>query len=228
MIKAVLMDIDGTLYPYSTCDKAGEKNMHKMLEELADNIISDDCFDELIGQAKRYVKSNTENTASCHSRLLYSHKLCELCGCYTAENVLKLYDSYWDAYLAEMTLFQGAEAFLKKVKENGLKLGFCTDLTAHIQMRKLVKLGLSDVADAVVTSEESGVEKPSQKPFSMLLEKLCIEPQQAVMIGDDYKKDIVGAEQCGITAIQLSDKAAHNIKAESYPELWTLLEDMLK
>ncbi len=227
MIRAVLFDIDDTLYPYAPCDSAGEEEMRRVLSGITGEPLSADAFASLLSRAKQHVKAHTAGTAACHNRMLYSQRICELCGCFTAEHALQLYNAYWNAYLAQMRPFDGALALLQEIRASGAKLGFCTDLTAHIQMRKLIRLGIPDIADAMVTSEESGAEKPSPVPYRLLLEKLRAAPEEAVMIGDDYQKDILGAEALGIRAVQFGTDCRHSIHAADYRALSEILKGMM-
>ena len=225
MIRAVIFDIDNTLYPYAPCDAAGTAAMREAFSAICGEAVDAAAFSALLQCAKRDVKAHTEGTAACHERLLYAQRLCEVTAHFSAENVLKLYHAYWDAYLASMRAFPGAVQLLRAIKANGVKLGCCTDLTAQIQMRKLVVLGLSDAADAIVTSEESGVEKPDPKPFRMVLEKLGVPASQAVMIGDDYQKDICGATAIGMRAIEYSTSPGHPVAAGDYEALTAILKE---
>ena len=224
MYKAIIFDIDNTLYAYDPCNCAGTSAMKRAFSNICPE--KKDDFEKLLVQSKAEVKKHTVGTAACHNRMLYAQRLCEFAGCFTAENTMLLYNAYWDAFLSEMTLFDGVNTLLQKLKKEGFLIGFCTDLTVMIQMRKLCRLGLSDIADAIVTSEESGAEKPSVRPFSLIMEKLNVSPDSAVMIGDDYKKDICGAENVGMTAIQIGKNCRHNISASDFNSLSELLEEM--
>ena len=84
---------------------------------------------------------------------------------------------------------------------------FLTKLArAEIQLKKIAHLGISDYIDFVITSEEVGAEKPSKRIFYAALDKLNCDPGEAVMIGDDLKKDISGAEKLGIKAYKSFDE----------------------
>lgn len=85
-----------------------------------------------------------------------------------------------------------------------------TDLTAQIQFRKLVYLELDQRFEYVVTSEESGADKPNQVGFKIALEKLGVtEPSNEIvwMIGDNVVSDIEGAKN-SIDASTLALKEA--------------------
>lgn len=208
-IKAVIFDIDNTLYSYAPCDKAGTEAMKKYLEGLSAG--SSLSFEDNLAASKKRVKSFNGNTAASHNRMLYSQRMCENLGITGAEAVLGLYNSYWDAYLGAMKLRQGVKEVFEFLKKHNIKTGFCTDLTANIQFRKIVRLGISDFPDAIVTSEECGAEKPSPVIFGCILEKLNVLPSEAVMVGDDFSKDVQGALRCGMKAVYIGgDKTAEN------------------
>lgn len=227
MISAVLFDIDNTLYSYAPCDIAGQEAMyHAFLCEVKSKMTRAE-FDQLLAKAKMNVKQHLKGTAACHNRMLYAQQICELAGCFSAERALKLYNAYWDAFLDKMKLFDGIEELFSELKKKNIKIGFCTDLTAQIQMRKMIKLGISTVPEAVVTSEESGIEKPSDIPFRLLMMKLRVDPEHTVMIGDDYEKDILGAERAGIRAIQIGPKCAYQIHADNFYQVGEILKQWI-
>ena len=53
-----------------------------------------------------------------------------------------------------MLLFPGVTNFLSLLRTNKVPLAIVTDLTSHIQLRKLTYFNLEESFDAVVTSEE--------------------------------------------------------------------------
>ena len=114
---------------------------------------------------------------------------------------LQMYEMYWGTFIEKMQLFPGARSLIDSLCEKGIMIAVCTDLTAHIQHRKLIALGLSDDIFCLVTSEEAGREKPASEMFALCLEKLGLPAEEVCYIGDNYSKDIVGAKACGMKAI---------------------------
>lgn len=49
-----------------------------------------------------------------HNRLLYFQKTTELLNCFNAPFVFDLYETYWNAFIQNMTLFEGVIDFLKE------------------------------------------------------------------------------------------------------------------
>lgn len=71
------------------------------------------------------------------------------------ESSFIIYNIYWDAFLENIIPFDGVYKLLEKYKNN---ICLVTDLTAHIQYRKVEKLKLNEYCQAIVTSEEAGKE----------------------------------------------------------------------
>jgi len=75
----------------------------------------------------------------------------------------------------------------------------------------LAQVGLAEFFAFILPSAEIGVEKPDGRIFSVALQRLGLEPQEVVHIGDSYEADVVGARAVGITPILLDreDKARY-------------------
>ena len=198
MYKAMLFDLDDTLYNYSVLNiTATEMVKRYAQEELG---ISGDEFSNAYQAARQAVKKRLGNVAACHNRLLYFQETLEYLQCPPVLHAMEMYDIYCNYILRHMQLADGAEEFLQYLQANNVKIGICTDLTAHIQHRKIRKLQLEQYLDCLVTSEEVGAEKPNRNIFLLALQKLDIRADEVCYIGDSYEKDIEGALACGITA----------------------------
>lgn len=63
------------------------------------------------------------------------------------------------------------------------------------------KYDLRKFFDVILLSYEAGVLKTDKKMFSILLKKLKVKKNEAIMVGDSIDSDIKGAENAGIKAI---------------------------
>ena len=106
------------------------------------------------------------------------------------------------------------------LKSFGLKIGIATDGTTIEQMEQINRLGIYESIDAIVTSEDIGVEKPNRKIFEKIIYDLHIKnPKHAYMVGDDYSRDIIGAKESNLMAIWVTryaniSKVTRNICAD--------------
>ncbi len=218
-----ILDLDNTLYDYKVPHNIAIK---RVLSNFSDEFgIGIDKSEKIFRAARKKTQEQLVNTAASHNRLLYFQKMLELNNINSLDYAMKYYDIYWDTFLENMKLFEDARLFLEKIKTSGCGVCILTDLTAHIQYRKIQKLGLSRFVDFMVTSEEVGVEKPNPKMFKIALYKLNCDPKQTIMIGDNWEKDIIGASAVGLKAIWMNhDKDSRElpdgvIEVENFEEI---------
>jgi len=194
--KGLLLDIDNTLYDYNISHISAKKNVINYC--MSKFSLSEEQIIFAYDKARDKVQINLVETAASHNRLLYFQKMCEILDLNSLKYGLNIYNAYWDSFLDNMKLFDGVENLLRQYKN---KICLVTDLTAHIQFRKIQKLGLSSFCNLMVTSEEVGKEKPHPYIFLSALHKLNLHAHDVCMIGDNFKKDIYGASNVGIDAI---------------------------
>ncbi|MEY8248043.1 MAG: HAD family hydrolase [Bermanella sp.] len=203
MFKGILLDIDNTLYRYRPLHEMAQNALFDYIQQYYSFSRTD--IESAYSQAKLQIKQNTPHLASSHNRLLYAQNLCEIIGLNSLTHSLELYNIYWDCFIENLTLSQGAQAFFES--HSHIPICLLTDLTAHIQHRKVAKLELQRWASLMVSSEEAGCEKPHPFMFQLALHKLGMSSNEVCMIGDNYKKDIEGAKRLGIHAFWLTCEA---------------------
>ena len=199
MYKAIIFDLDNTLYDYTACNGIARGKLAKRGSEIF--AVTPEEFLRVYDEANKAVKQRMGDSASCHNRILYAQGTVEKLGGNLVTLTPELYNIYWDTLLEVMELYPGSLDFIKEAKEKGCRIGICTDMTAHIQYRKLAKMGLAPYIDAIVTSEEMGVEKPHAAMFHACLDKLKTKSHETIYIGDSYERDIKGSSQVGITPV---------------------------
>jgi HAD superfamily hydrolase (TIGR01549 family) len=215
--KGILLDLDNTLYKY---DKPHLTALDEVFRVCSKKFsISQNESKKAYGIARKKVHIELSETAASHNRLLYFQKMMEILKINPLCNGLKLYNTYWNTFLDNLKVCDGVYEFLEKYKG---KVCLVTDLTAHIQFRKIEKLRFGDYIDCIVTSEEAGREKPHPYIFTLALQKLNLMPEDVCMIGDSFNKDITGASNLSIHSfwinheeknVHFDEKLVTNVKS---------------
>jgi putative hydrolase of the HAD superfamily len=199
--ETLFVDLDDTLYPYPECNEAGKDAAHRKARDLGYDV-DRDAFEDLYLEARREVKRELAGTASAHERFLYFKRLIQIhAGTHSARDALALGETYWETYVEAMALFDGVEETLAAVNEAGVDVAVVSNLTTRIQLKKIEHLGLEEYVDLVMTSEETGREKPASVMFTLPLAQLDSKPSEAVMVGDSVASDIEGGNAVGLTTV---------------------------
>jgi putative hydrolase of the HAD superfamily len=94
--------------------------------------------------------------------------------------------------------YPGTDYVLLKLKDKGIKLGILTDAPKLKAWLRLASMRLSNFFDVVVAMEDSKKQKPHERPFKIMLDKLKVKPEECLMVGDRPERDIEGAKKVGI------------------------------
>ena len=188
MIRAVLFDLDDTLYPQATwlagawiaVATAGAENGAP--------------FDELHGALCEVAAEGTDR-----GRII--DRALARCG-RSDVAVAPLVDAFRTHAPAALDLFPHVRDELARLSAL-VAIGIVTDGDPRIQRAKLRALGL--VADVVVCSDDDGRDhrKPDPLPFQRALDRLGLTAAEAVFVGDRPDKDTAGAIAVGMRAVRV-------------------------
>ncbi len=120
-------------------------------------------------------------------------------------------------YLATTTLKTKIIDYAKEVLnylKNKYKIHIITDGFFEVQVVKLRSSQLSSFFSNVITAEEIGYLKPQKELFDFALETCNAKADETIMIGDDYKNDILGAHNAGIDQIFFNKNNLTNLTTE--------------
>ncbi|PVU90927.1 hypothetical protein BB559_004375 [Furculomyces boomerangus] len=147
------------------------------------------------------------------------------------ESILdKATDELMDIYSSKKgyELYGETTGVLEEIRDLGTTMGIITNSDGRTNL-VLKDLGIN-MFDFVVTSSESGLEKPSRDIFKRALgliqenpKNLNIEPHQIVHIGDHIKKDFIGALKSGYNALLLDRNLENGDRKEKIREMEELL-----
>jgi putative hydrolase of the HAD superfamily len=107
--------------------------------------------------------------------------------------------------LDKLTLvpMQDAEFVLRRLHQY-YKLGLLSNTeqsrVAHLS-EAMARLGWRGLFDSLASSIDIGARKPARSAFEYVLDALGVSFEEAVMVGNDLKADIEGANRCGMETV---------------------------
>jgi len=203
MLKAVLFDLDDTLFDHRHSSRAalsvlqneypleiGNVNMDE-LEAANLDILNTVHIEVLAG------KLTTDQAREKRFGIL----LAEYGIAHSSEKLRDIAVRYRSKYQSSWRAVPGAKALLSGLHDRGLKTAIISNNLVEEQMDKLEHIGLLDLLDSTTISEEAGFAKPDARIFEIALDRLACKPGEAIMIGDAWENDIIGARNADIAAI---------------------------
>lgn len=110
---------------------------------------------------------------------------------------------------------------LQPARRDGLVVGVVSDWATSLR-DIFVSLELDRFFDFILASGAVGVAKPDAAFFRIALDRAGVRPSQALMVGDSYRADVVGARAAGMDAVLL-DRAG-DASVDDVPVIRTLHE----
>lgn len=229
MIKAVVFDVDDTLYDLSTPFK-----------QVCRTVFPEDTGLDLEGAflaSRRY-------SDSVYASSLSGKISMEEMYIYRFENAFRDYGKKIDAqtalffqavYEQKQQEIKMTEA-MKKLLENlsgKMKLGIVTNGPTQHQWDKVNALGVEQwiPKEHILISGEIGIAKPDTGIFAAELGRLDLQKEDVCYVGDSFENDIVGAKGAGWKAVwynhrghQATEEVMPDYIVKSEDELITLLE----
>ncbi len=99
-----------------------------------------------------------------------------------------------------LVAFPGTQEILAQLKTS-YRLAVVSDAQSAYGLPELRAVGLADYFAPIVISGDYGYRKPDTRLFQTALTQLQVCPEEAIFIGDDRFRDVMGARQAGMRTI---------------------------
>jgi HAD superfamily hydrolase (TIGR01549 family) len=201
MVRAVLFDLDDTLFDHRGCSRDALEAVQQchgslgamplaQLEQVHATLLEQLHGDVMLGK-----------TPLEEARRERFRRLLVAAGAAPPEDlVARTAATYRDRYREVRRAVRGAGALLAVLGER-VRIGIVSNNLFDEQQDKLRVCGLDLFVHALVVSERVGVSKPDPAIFAAALERMQCRPDEAVMVGDSWTADIAGARAAGIRPI---------------------------
>ncbi len=178
-LKAIIFDLDDTLYSEKEYVRSGYKAVS----------------DYLGGGYEEKLWSYFEAGKPAIDELLK-----EIGRAAEKDKLLSIYRSH----KPDIHLYPGVSEMIGDLKVKGIKVGIITDGRPEGQRAKIKELGLGNLVDhIIITDELGGIEyrKPSKFAFLRMRELLDVPFEEMYYVGDNIMKDFVAPEMLGMRCI---------------------------
>jgi len=192
MIKAIIFDLDNTLLDFVKMKQFSVKAAITAMNEAGLEVDEKKAYEDIFDL---YMERGWENQQVFDDYL--NQTVGEVSNKILAAGIV----SYRRAREATLLVYPNVNKTLIQLIKMGINLAVVSDAPSREAWMRLYYLNLHHVFDPVLTFDDTGVRKPSPKPFQMALDYLKIEPNEAIMIGDWPERDVVGAKEIGMKTI---------------------------
>jgi HAD superfamily hydrolase (TIGR01549 family) len=207
--------IDGAVYSrfdQSVCVSEGKRR------QAINGVIFD--LDDTLYSEKQYVRSGYKAVAKALGNELYADRLWQYFenGKQAIDELLKELDcinrkeefiEIYREHTPEITLYDGVEELICKLKNNGVRVGIITDGRVSGQRKKIQALGLDKLIDDIIITDELGgtqFRKPCDISFRIMRNRWKLPFEQIVYIADNAEKDFQAPKQVGMQSIWLHNE----------------------
>lgn len=191
-MKAVIFDLDDTLYPEISYCLSGYRVIAKHLCTRA--------VDTEENLYKKMVSLFNEDSKMVFNRLLDSYGI----G-YEKSDIMELIGIYRD-HFPDIVFDEGVTELLDELKKRGIKTGLLTDGYKVAQRQKLKALGADRFFDGIIVTDEIGREawKPSKLGFEILAERFGCKMHDMIYVGDNPNKDFYLSVTAGVKTARVT------------------------
>jgi putative hydrolase of the HAD superfamily len=193
MVKTIIFDLDGTLYPEKKFAESGFRAVAEYVFKQH-KISQNKVFGILFNDFKKGIRNKNFNVLLKKIGLENNN----------VEKLIKIYRSH---YPKKIVLYPDALKFLKNNNKN-FKLGLITNGHKITQTNKISALSIRKYFKAIFIATEFGDNdwEKSMASFNFLLKKIKSKPEETIYIGDNPKRDFMGAKKMGILTIRIKRK----------------------
>ncbi|GAB2759990.1 HAD family hydrolase [Streptomyces bullii] len=210
-IRAVVWDVDDTLFDYTTADRLGMR-AHLVAEGLLDGY---DSVEQAIAHWRQATARQWARFSA--GEISFQDQRRERVRAFLGEELTDAEaDAWFERYVAHYeavwALFPDVLPVLDALAASH-RHAVLSNSSIHVQDRKLRALGVHDRFEAILCAAELGVSKPEAGAFLAACEALELPPHEVAYVGDHPEIDGRGAADAGLLSVWI-DRAGVHIDGE--------------
>jgi putative hydrolase of the HAD superfamily len=191
-IKAILFDMDNTLLDFMKMKQEASKSALSAMIDAGLKIDKEEGYRKLF---LTYLKVGIESDRAFQEFLKKE----------TGEINPKILAAGINAYLETksefLKLYPNVIPTLTKLKEKRLILAIVTDAPKVKAYQRLLSMKIEHYFDFVIGFEDTEKKKKTDVPLKMAVEKLKLEPEEIMFVGDSLKRDVIPAKKLDVISV---------------------------
>ena len=204
-IRAVVFDIDGTLYPI-------RRIALRSLPLISSHLRLFYAF----ARARQALRRERPGAALRRRQAELVARSLGIDAGAAARRIEQVVYGQWPRCFGRLRPYAGVAETLAGLRREGLRLGVVSD--SPFTREKLTALGLHTGWDAIVSADEAGALKPNPEPFLRISELLGVAPGEVLFVGNSYHRDVIGAHRAGMQAAHFTRHPVRaGVAAISFP-----------
>ncbi len=217
-LKAVIFDLGNTLITYPNPDEVSKRFHEKAAEIAADEMLPRLDYTNLLKKlSEKYLEARessfeTLREATFAESLKVALKEMDI-EISPVDEMYILEDLYEEFFRTEAKLIDGALEILDFLEVSRLKIAVISNTPwfGGEHYWDMDSLGIVNMRPGgrefpVYFSSQEGLRKPHPELFRKALRELNVTPDEAIYIGDNFSRDVVGPNSIGMKAIWISTK----------------------
>ncbi|MBZ3904016.1 MULTISPECIES: HAD family hydrolase [Streptomyces] len=206
-IKAVLWDVDDTLFDYTEADRAGMRD-HLAAEGL---LPGHDSVEDALTRWRELTsvhwrrfaagEGDWESTRRDRVRDFHGSPLTDAEADAWFERYVAHYERAWSLFPDVLPVLDALAASHRHAVLSNSSL--------PVQERKLRALGVRDRFETVLCAEQLGIYKPAAEAFHAACEALELPPHEVAYVGDHPEIDGRGAADAGLLSVWIDRGSLH-------------------
>lgn len=195
MIKAVLIDIDDTIFDFEKCSKnAFKKTLKKLdLSYKEKDFLYFNKVNDILWSKQKLGEINIEEVFTHRSNMMSKY--------FELDIKKEIFNDLFVEFLYdEVEMVDGIEDLLSYLS-NKYQIYAASNGVYDMQVNRIKKSSLSKYFKDIFVSDKIGYEKPDERFFNKIMDITKYSNNDLIMIGDSIKSDIVGAKNSNIKSI---------------------------
>ncbi|WP_049691125.1 HAD family hydrolase [Anaerococcus jeddahensis] len=208
MIKAVLIDIDDTIFDFVKCSKNAFKKTLKKLD------LSYEEKDFSYFNKVNDILWSKQKLGEINIEKVFEHRSIMMSKYFELDIEKEIFNDLFVEFLYdEVEMVDGIEDLLSYLS-NKYQIYAASNGVYDMQVNRIKKSNLSKYFKDIFVSDKISYEKPDKRFFKKIMDITKYSNDDLIMIGDSIKSDIIGAKNSNIKSIyfnkenkKISDKS---------------------